>query len=418
MIDKNTLFRIFDESKEKYRVKLKQRETFDKIVPYIDYKEIIVFSGVRRCGKTSLMYSLMQYLDDNKKDISKVYINFEDERLAFLEPSDLDKIFEYYIEYENPKGKIYFFLDEIQNVKLWEKWLNRSYEKYKFIISGSNAKLLSSELSTALTGRHKEFHVYPFRFKEFISEKKISFTVENIAYFRRKFDEYLSKGGFPESLLNNKTDLLQDYYRNILFKDVIGRHNIKHKSLIEKLSLFILSNSGKTISLYKLEKDYDAGINTIKNYVSYLESAFLIFSINFFSFSLKKQQYNPPKMYSIDVALSNSIAFKISDNKGRMLENVVLIDLKARDDKVYYHKDKKECDFVIKKGNKIVEAIQVCYDLDEDNKKREIDGLLEALEKFKLKQGLILTYDQEDEILVNKKKILVKPVWKWILDEE
>jgi uncharacterized protein len=416
MLDKNIVFRIFEESKEKYITKLKKRKILESIIPALEYKEALVLSGVRRCGKTSLMFKLMQYLDKTQEGHSKVYINFEDERLAFIEAKDLDKLIEYYLEFENPKGKIYFFLDEIQNVPLWEKWVSRLYEKYKFILSGSNSKLLSSEIASALTGRHKEFRVYPFRFLEFVEDFKLNSTIESNAKAKRLFEEFFEKGGFPESLLFGKKDMLQEYYRNILLKDVISRHNIKYKSLIEKLSLFIMSNSGKTISLYSLEKKYDAGINTIKNYLSYLESSFLIFSIDLFDYSIKKQQNAPPKIYAIDVALAQAVSFEFTKNLGRKLENIVLIDLKSRGKEIYYYKKKKECDFVVKEGLKIKEAIQVCYDLNEENSKREINGLLDACKFYKLKKGLLLTYDQEKEFQKEGIKINVKPVWKWLLE--
>jgi uncharacterized protein len=355
-------------------------------------------------------------LDEQKEVHSKVYINFEDERLAFIEPKDLDLLIEYYLEFENPKGRVYFFFDEIQNVPLWEKWVSRLYEKYKFILSGSNAKLLSSDLASALTGRHKEFRVYPFRFCEFVTDFKIDNTIESSAKVKRLFAEFFKKGGFPESLLFNKTDLLQEYYRNILLKDVIGRYNIKYKSLIEKLSLFMLSNIAKPVSLYALEKRYDAGINTLKNYVSYLESSFLLFSIDLFSYSIKKQQYNPSKFYAVDVALAQAVSFEFTGNDGRKLENVVLIELKSKGEDVFYHRGKKECDFVVKKGLKIVKAVQVCFSLDEENEKREVEGLVDACKCYELKEGLLLTYDQEKDFVKDGVKIKVKPVWKWLLD--
>ncbi len=414
MIDKQILFRIFDESKLKYSRKLKKRLVFEKSIKYLGYQEVLVFSGVRRCGKTSLMYALMQYLDEFDSLYSKVYINFEDERLAFIECSDLDKLLEYYLEYSGADGRIYFFLDEIQNVPLWEKWLARSYENFKFIISGSNSNLLSSDFATALTGRHKEVIVNPFRFSELVNTFN-SNSIEDVAFVKRKYGEFLVKGGFPESILNDKSDLLQDYYKNILLKDVVGRYNIKYRSLIEKLSLFILGNCGKPISLYSLNKQYDAGINTIKNYLSYLESSYLIKSLDFFSYSIKKQQNNPPRYYSVDVALSDSVAFKFSDDLGRRLENIVFLDLVANGDEIFYHRDKKECDFLIKQGNDIVLAIQVCYEVTSDNEKREFSGLLEAMVKFNLVEGLILTNDEEKTVIVDGKTIRLVPVWKWLL---
>lgn len=416
MIDKNILFRIFEESKDKFNLKINLRDKFKLAKKYLNYKEILAITGVRRCGKTYLMYGLMQDLVKTVPLKNILYLNFEDERLAFIEVQDLDKIFEYYYEFSGAKGKLFLFFDEIQEVPMWEKWLSRSYEQHKFIISGSNSNLLSSELSSTITGRYIQLMIYPFSFKEFILGKYSLNKTEDIGHIKLKFNEYLLKGGFPESLLYGKTDLLQEYYKSILLKDVISRYNIKHKSLLERLAVFIASNTGKPISLYSLNKQYDISVNTIKNYLSYLEKSFLFINIKKFDYSLKKQQYNPVKIYGIDVALMDSINFKFSKDIGRKLENVVLLELFNRNLEVFYHRNKIECDFVLKQGLKIIQAIQVCYELNKDNEKRELNGLMDALKNYNLKQGLILTYDQEREFEIDGIKIIVKPIWKWLLE--
>jgi uncharacterized protein len=417
MIDKNTIFRIFEESKEKFSIKIIKRNKFKELSKYINYKEILVITGVRRSGKTYSMYYLMQNLTKKINKNNILYLNFEDERFTFLEVFDLEKILEYYYEFSKTKGKLYLFLDEIQNVPMWEKWVSRIYEKHKCIISGSNSNLLSSEISSAITGRYKEIHFYPITFKEFIDKNLSINKTEDIGIIKSKLNEYIKKGGFPESLLFNKTDLLQEYYKTILLKDVIKRYNIKYKDLIEKLAVFIASNYSKPISLYSLTKQYAAGINTIKNYLNYLEKSFLFISLNKFSYSIKKQQYAPLKYYGVDVALLESINFKITNNIGRKIENIVLIELLNNNKSIFYHKEKFECDFLIKEGLNITKAIQVTYELNEDNKKKEINGLLEALKSYKLDSGLILTYEQEDELIIDNKKILINPVWKWLLEE-
>ncbi|MFT4326920.1 MAG: ATP-binding protein [Candidatus Woesearchaeota archaeon] len=415
MIDKALLFRLFEESTGKYNKSLHKRAIFEDAKKYLSYKEALVLTGVRRCGKTSLMYALMQHLDSHEPEASKVYINFEDERLIGLEPKDMETFFEYYLEYAQPTNKVYFFLDEIQNIPAWEKVITRLYETYKFVLSGSNANVLSSDLASALTGRHKEIRVYPFRFAEFCDTKK-TITREQVAAVRSNFEIYLQRGGFPESLLYNKTDLLQDYYKNILFKDVIGRHNIKYKDLLQKLSAFMFSNCSKQISFYALEKRYDAGINTIRNYVSYLESSFLLESISIYSNSVKKQQGNPLKYYAVDIALAQSVAFHFSEDVGRVLENIIANELIARGNELYYHKAKGECDFIVKKGITVTEAIQVCHTLNDNNEKREFTGLLEACKTYKLTKGIIITNDQEKTIRVEDIEIIILPAWKWLLE--
>jgi predicted AAA+ superfamily ATPase len=422
MIDKNVLFRIFSEKDEKFSLKITERYCSGEAIKYLGYKEILAITGVRRSGKTYLMFYLMQHLlKKNVPEENILYLNFEDERLAFISPEDLDKIYEWYIEFSKTKGKLYFFLDEIQNVPMWEKWLSRSFDKIKFVISGSNSTLLSSELATAITGRHIEMSLYPFSFKEYISYKDKSlfqnmYSSESSAKISNYFKEYLDLGGFPEISLNGKKDLLRQYYKTILLRDVISRYNIKYKDYIEKLSLYLVSNVGKQISLYALAKENPIGINTIKNYLNFIEKCFLLFFINKFDYSLKKQHANPKKVYAVDIALAREISFKFTEDKGRVLENIVFIELKRRNKDSYYHKGTYECDFVIKEGLKISEAIQVCFDMNDDNRKRELNGLLEAMEKYALKHGIIITNDQEGEIQIKKKKITLKKISNFLLE--
>lgn len=426
MIDKPTLFTIFAETEKKLTLPLVSRDLTKKIIPYLKYKEIIAITGVRRCGKTYLMYTLIQHLI--KEQIPKqniLYLNFEDERLAFIEPQDLETLYQWFLEYHEPKGKIYFFLDEIQNVPLWEKWLSRSYEKIKFIISGSNSTLLSSELSTALTGRHIELNLYPFSFKEYLQFKNIPFhdknfinTTEGKAKLSKNLQEYLKKGGFPESLLFNKQDLLPQYYKDILLRDIIYRYTIKNKEALEKLSLFLLSNIAKPVSLYSLDKTYNVGINTIKNYINIIEKSFLIFLIPKFDYSLKKQQMNPRKLYAIDLALAKSVGFNFTSDLGRNYENLTYLELKRNNKEIYYHKDKYECDFIIKEGLNIIQAIQVCTILTSENYEREFNALLETLEKYNLKEGLIITENTTKEETIKNKKITFIPLWKWLITEQ
>ena len=425
MIDKNTIFRIFAEKEDKFSISIVDRDCEKDAIKYLKYKEILAITGVRRCGKTYIMYYLMQHLGKNKIPKENIlYLNFEDERLAFIEPKDLDKIYEWYLEFSNAKGKVYFFLDEIQNVPLWEKWLSRSFEKIKFVISGSNSTLLSSELASAITGRYIELQLYPFSFKEYLAykdksliDKNKAFLPEYAAKISNHLKKYIQLGGFPEVLLYGKEDLLQQYYSTILLKDIISRYNIKHKDFIEKISLYLMSNLGKLSSLYALDKIYPIGINTIKNYLNFIEKCFLLFFMNKFDYSIKKQHANPKKVYAVDVALARAVSFKFTDDKGRILENIIFMELKRRKKESYYHKEKYECDFVVKRGMKITEVIQVCYELDENNKKREINGLTEAMNKFNLKQGIILTDNQEEELKEGNKKIIIKPDWKWLIEK-
>lgn len=431
MIEPELIKEIVIESKEKTKKALIERDVLLLAGKYLKYKEVLAITGVRRSGKTCLMYQLMNKLiSQGIEQDSILYINFEDERLAFLDVNDLSKIYEIFLELNNPQGKIFFFLDEIQNIPLWEKWVNRMYEKnIKFIISGSNATLLSSEFSTTLTGRNIGISVFPFSFKEFLKykdekliEKNIKdmqYNIEQRAKIKRLLKEYMNNGGFPEIILRKTLDLLSQYFNDILFKDIIKRYNIKYKDSIEKLALYLFTNISALASYYKLKKFIEArSINTIKNYVSYFEKAYLLFRIPLFSYSIKQQIYNPFKVYSIDTGLRNMMAFKFSKDYGKIAENLVFLSLKRKGEKIYYWKNKQglEVDFIIKQKTKPKNAIQVCWNIgDKSTKKRELTSLLSALKVFNLKEGVIITEDYFSEEKIKRKRIKYIPLWVWLL---
>jgi uncharacterized protein len=317
-------------------------------------------------------------------------------------------------------------LDEIQNVKLWEKWISRMYEKnIKFIVTGSNASLLSSEFSTALTGRNVVLEMFPFSFKEFIGIKnsklldKKYYTEEEKAKINRHLTEYIENGGFPEVVLKKRKEILSNYFNDILFRDIIKRYTIKYKDALEKLALYLISNTASLASYQQIQKILNMkSINTAKNYTNYLEKAFLIYKVPLLSYSLKQQIYNPFKVYCIDTGLANAVAFKTSENLGNKYENIAFLELKRRKKETYYWKDEKgkEIDFLIKEKNKITQAIQVCYDLNnKETHKRETTALLSALQKFKLKKGTIITNNMEKTEKHEKKTITYTPLWKWLI---
>jgi len=207
---------------------------------------------------------------------------------------------------------------------------------------------------------------------------------------------------------------LQELLKDVVIRDVAVRFGIRNSGLLKRLAIYLISNVGKEFSFNSLKEMFSvASVQSIIDYVSFFEDAYLIFTIPKFSYSYKERQVNPKKVYSIDNGLSAANSVSFSKDIGRMLENQVFLNLRRKHKEMFYFKEKKECDFVVKEREKITQAIQVCYELNEDNKEREINGLMEALIKFKLKQGLILTYNQEDTIENQNKKILIKPAWKW-----
>lgn len=401
MLLKNTLKRIV----------LKQQSELSKFLGIKRFFKIkllsryaIIISGVRRCGKSTLA---RQFLKD-KKHI--YYLNFEDIGLSDFKLSDFERLEEVFKE-ELGISNLYFF-DEIQNIEGWEKYIRQLIDNgKKVLITGSNASMLSKELGTKLTGRHITKELYPFSYKEFLSLKKKSSSL-------KLFNEYLKKGGFPEYLKTDEKSILKNLFQDIIYRDIIVRNNLRNEAVIKKLINYLVSNIGNEISYNKLKIIIGVGsVNTIIQFMEHLENSYLIFSIKKFDYSYKKQLRNPKKIYCIDNGIIGQNAFSFSENYGILLENQVFIELKRRGYEVYYHKEKRECDFIVQEKSSITKAIQITKELKDYNKEREIEGILEAMNKFNLKEGLILTENQEDEIKVEDKIIRIIPVWKWLLEE-
>lgn len=278
-------------------------------------------------------------------------------------------------------------------------------------------------MSAALTGRSYQLHLFPLSFREFVAYK-LGYNLQphdilkrNIKITVKKlFRNYVLNGGFPEVVLQDFRPLLQEYLRNIIYRDIVLRYRIKHEASLREIVSFVISNIGVPLSLEKISTMTKIkNIMTLKNYLSYLEDSFLFFAAMKHSYSIKKQIYNPDKIYVCDSGIYNEVAFVSSANAGRLLEDVVFIELKRRYKDVYYFSKKKECDFVIQIKNKVMQAVQVTKDWGAGNKEREIEGLLEALEEYDLRDGLILTEDDTDEIHVSGRKIVIQPIWQWCL---
>lgn len=363
----------------------------------------LLITGIRRCGKSTLLHQIF------KKRKKGYYLNLEDPRLVDFELSDFNRM-EIIMNEQYGNGGTYFF-DEIQNIEKWEKFVRYLVDKKeKVVITGSNASLLSRELGTKLTGRHLQIELFPFSFSEFLQMKKRKGSVYS-------FEEYLNKGGFPEYLKKENPAILNELLSDVIMKDVAVRFGIKNTLSLNKIAVYLISNVGKEFSYNSIKKMFEIkSVQSAINYISYLENTYLIFTIPRFSYSYKQQLVNPKKVYSIDNGFSYVNSASFSKDKGKMLENSVFLGLRRKFKEIFYFQENKECDFVIKQKEKIIAAIQVCYNLNEENKKREIDGLVTALERFNLPEGFILTYNQEDEFFIREKKVLVKPVWKWLME--
>ena len=410
---------LFEQQKElEEKKEFVNRELTKKTLSFLHLKLPIVITGVRRCGKSTLMHIIKNQLKLEEKDY--LYIDFNDERLINFSMEDFQKILDFLNE-QDYKKDCCLFLDEIQETAGWEKWINRIKEKHSIFITGSNSKLLSKEIATFLTGRSINISLYPFSFAEFLDAKKIKtknwkFDLKIQSQLRKEFLNYTSSGGIPKVIVDNDKRLLQENYENILYRDIVKRFNQNLEKSIKEASIYLLSNVSNKLSIRSLSKIIQVrNLSTLKSILDAFEKAFLFSFTNKFDFSVKKQIQNPRKIYCIDNGFITEASFRFSEDRGRILENLVFIELKRKEGDIYYFSKKKECDFLIRKGLKIEKAIQVCYDLNEGNKERELSGLMEAMEKFKLEEGLILTYDQEEELKIKDKKIKIIPVWKWLL---
>lgn len=379
---------------------------------YIASKQIIVISGVRRSGKSTLLKQI------SLKIPQFYYINFDDERLINFTVQDFNTLI---ILWKKKFHSKYILIDEIQNISNWERFVRRVHDEgYKLFITGSNAKLLSSELSTHLTGRYKKMELFPFSFKEFAGWNKVDIsnspTSETKAKILKLFDEYVIHGGFPEYVKYKDNEYLKRIYEDIIYRDIITRFGIKEVKSFRELTNYIFTNFTKEASYNTLKNML--GIKTtmsVRAYVGFLEESYLIFELFKYDFSLKKQYISDKKLYVIDNGIRNATAFYFSADRGRLLENLVYIELKRRGKNLYYFKDKFECDFLIQEKNNIVQALQVTRKIEQTNEKREFNGLINALDRLNIKNGLILTENQNEIRTVGSHKIIIKPIWQWLL---
>ena len=403
------------------REKIIDREFLKTYKKNVSSEIIKVITGIRRCGKSIFSYQLL-------KDKVFAYINFDDERLITLETKDLNKILEIFHEVY---GKFkYILLDEVQNIYGWELFVNRlKRQGFNLIVTGSNSKLLSKELATHLTGRHIALELFPFSFKEFLNYHDITIkpllSTKEIGLIKRKFNEYIKTGGFPETLKDNiipKT-YLQALYSTIINKDVVLRHRIRFITTLKNIASYLITNHSNLMSFNKIKNIFDLkSTHTALNYVSYLEESYLFFFLKRLSFKKKVSLIANRKVYCIDTGLINTLGFKFSKDIGKLYENLVAIELLRKkslnDLDIYYWQDiyKHEVDFVIKEGLKIKQLIQVCYNIEDYyTKKREMKSLIKASKELECNNLLIITEDKEGIETLEDKKIKYTPLWRWLL---
>ncbi|GAB6286410.1 MAG: ATP-binding protein [Methanoregula sp.] len=397
-----------------------ERSILKQVLNAFSDNRVLVLTGIRRCGKSTLLKQIM------RTKTRYCYVNFEDERLLSFRAEEFESLNEVLMEvYGTPAT---YFFDEIQNIDKFETFVRRLQDEgKKVVITGSNASLLSKEFGTRLTGRYKIFEVFPFSFAEFLRFKKISVKnpVKDSLYIAEErvklitaFGMYVERGGMPEYLKNQDSEYIKTLYDNIMYRDIIARYSIRRQRLVRELVGILASAISLPFTYNSLKTSLGLkNAITVKEYITYLSGAYLFFELLRFDYSVKKQLNSPRKCYSIDTAFSNLCGFSLSPNKGRLLENIVFIELRRRGNEVFYYSGKRECDFITKDGRRISGVIQVCHELNNESTDRETEGLLEAMTALNVKKGIILTSGQEELRTSGDMTIIIKPVWKWLLEE-
>ena len=397
--------------------------------------QVITITGPRRAGKSFVMRQMAKQLINkghNPKDI--MHVNLEDPRFTESGVLFLEKIFETYREYISPQNTPILFLDKIQEIEGFEKWVRMMHElsKAKIIISGSNARILSRELGTLLTGRHLDMEVFPLSFREFLSFNNIALTnkmdlIGKESEIKGALRKYIEYGSFPEvALSEQKKEILLSYFEDVITKDLLRRFNIKKTQDLRAIAKHYLSNISALSTFKSIERSLDMSITSVKSYTGYLEQAYLLFPLKRFSFKVKEQEKSPRKIYAIDTGLCNAVGFRFSENDGRLAENVVFVALKRKqnlnpDMELFYWKDvhHREVDFVIKDGLKVTNLIQVCWNVqDEKTKNRELRSLRKAMEELNVTNATVITGETEGEERLHDNTVKLIPLWKWLLAEE
>ena len=415
MITKDTLLQIIYEQKEYKLHNVIARKIDSKL---LNCAEVLVITGVRRCGKSVLLRQIQ-----TSRSERDYYINFDDERLLSFTVEDFQKLDELFHEEFGEQHTYYF--DEIQNIDGWERFVSRLYSSgNKVFVTGSNAHLLSKEMGTLLTGRHVTHELYPFSFAEYLEflgvdfSRKDFFTTKGKALLSSSFQDYLVKGGFPQYLNNGSENYLKSIYSDIVFRDVIVRNRISSERQLREMLFYLASNATNLCTYNSIAKNIGmSSSDTIASWIDNIEQTYLISQLCKYSPKVGVQLRSPKKIYFIDNALASQIGFNMSKNIGRWLENVVAVELLRRGGNVFYYNDGAECDFVVREGNTVKQVIQVTASMEsEPTRSRELKGLQTAMDAFGLNSGIILTLTESETIsLPDGKEIIIMPCWRWML---
>ena len=399
----------------------------------IDKEDIITVSGVRRCGKSSLLgLAVNALLQNGVKKEQILMMNFDDERLSSLTSDQLDTLLQAYRDMypQQPLKEVYMFFDEIQLVTDWELFVMRVYKHYckHIYITGSTSKMLSGEMASALRGWPLEYREHPLTFSEYMTFKQLTcdmYSEEGQAKLRAAFKEYCQEGGFPKVVLtpekSEKTEILQGYFNTMIFRDMMEHYEIKSSPAVVRYFLKrVMDNLTKPTSINNIFNDlksqgHKISKDALYQWIKYACDIFLFYQVPRYTKSLVQENANMPKYYICDHGLRNAVLLPQSEDSGKILENIVFLMLYGRlstEDRIFYYRGTGECDFVIQKGSQISALVQVCWHLADDNIERELNGLTEASKVTGCKTCLIITFDQEMTMEREGISVNVMPVWK------
>lgn len=397
----------------------------------LDSPKIISLIGVRRSGKSTILFDLINKLRASVARENIIYLNFEDDRLFPLKLEHLDLILEGFYELYPAKRdeKIYLFLDEVQVVEGWELYIRRIYDTLNvgIFVTGSSAKLLSSEIATSLRGRTISFEIFPFSFAEYLKARDIQINLsssKSLSFIKNALASYLVDGGFAETIHEDgfiSRKILSDYLELIVFKDIAERHNIANTALLKHLNKYCFTNISTLLSFTKLYNEFKSqgfklSKDTIFNYMAYLEDAYALFTVPIYRNSIKEEQRNPKKIYAIDNGFKKIYDYAIGDDMGKLYENIVFLHLRRQTKEVYYFKQNQEVDFYAKLDSKAV-LVNVSYEIkDEKTRKRELDGLLEAMDCFRQDTAYLITKDEDSVVEMDGKKVYIVPLYKYLIE--
>jgi predicted AAA+ superfamily ATPase len=397
-----------------------ERERLAEMERAMPLPHAVVISGLRRVGKSTLLAQFAHRLGDEHF----YYVNFEDDRFLGFQPEDANDLYQALVELFGER--LVFIIDEVQNVSGWEHFVRRFMDQgIKFFITGSNASLLSRELGTRLTGRYLPIELFPFSFVEFLHFKGYLIpdltrltTVEK-ASLQQSLDEYLRLGGIPEPLKYPELPLRRTLYDDILYRDIATRYRIEEVRALKELAFYMMSNPTSQVSYNKLKEQFRLGsVNTIKNYIEYLENSWLIFTMNVYDYSVKRQQIAAKKIYSIDTGLVNAIGFSFSPNTGKLMENTAFLALRRKTHEIYYYTTPAgyEVDFYLPESGQLV---QVAQSMDNPaTREREIRALADAMGALGLSSGLILTDSNSETITRNGYHITIRSLAEWLMESK